>query len=126
MSDRWNDERPSPAGARRARRLRREMTVAERALWAALRTRDLKIRRQAPMGRYVADFVCHPARLVIEVDGYYHRNDVAQARDAERDAWLAERGYLVVRLDEKEIRERLAEVVERIVALVASRLDAGR
>jgi very-short-patch-repair endonuclease len=113
-------ERPAKTGVQRARRLRREMTVAERRLWTALRQRDLNIRRQAPMGPYVVDFVCHAARLVIEVDGYYHRSAERQAHDAERDAWRAERGYGVVRFDEKDVRERLPEVVERVVALATS------
>lgn len=68
------------------------------------------------MGPYVVDFVCHAARLVIEVDGYYHRTPAGQARDAERDAWLTARGYRILRIDEKDARERLIEIVDRIVA----------
>jgi very-short-patch-repair endonuclease len=125
VTERWTDERPVEAGVPRARRLRREMTVAERRLWQALRKRDLKIRRQAPMGGYVADFVCHVARLVIEIDGYYHQSPERQARDAERDAWLSERGYSVLRIAEKDARERVLETVELIVAEIASRSDGG-
>src|SRR5215472_4962854 len=55
-----------------SRRLRRSMTVDEDRLWQALRPLKANIRRQAPMGMYVVDFVCHAAKLAIEVDGYYH------------------------------------------------------
>jgi very-short-patch-repair endonuclease len=58
-----------------ARRLRRTMTRAECALWVELRRLPLKgthFRRQAPFGPFIADFLCHGARLIIEVDGGAH------------------------------------------------------
>ncbi len=116
VSGRWDGERPDARGVSRARALRRTQTVAERRLWEVLRKRKLGIRRQAPMGPYVVDFVCHAARLVIEIDGYYHGSDDARRKDAERDAWLRARGYRVIRFPEKEVRERLPEIAERIAA----------
>ncbi|MFI4974877.1 MAG: endonuclease domain-containing protein [Caulobacterales bacterium] len=84
---------------RAARRMRNDPTFTERQLWKALRSLDgFHFRRQAPMGPYVVDFVCHRSRLVIEADGGIHNVDVVAARDAARDAWLAGRGYRVVRL----------------------------
>nr|WP_082132299.1 endonuclease domain-containing protein [Luteimonas sp. FCS-9] len=86
-------------GAKRdaARRLRRDMTRAERALWRHLRMRQVegaRFRRQHPVGPYVVDFVCLARRLVIEVDGGQH---AGSASDAMRDAFLRMRGYRLLR-----------------------------
>ncbi len=78
----------------RARRLRRDETDAEKAIWRLLRNRQfstLKFRRQQPIGRYFVDFYCHERRLVIEIDGGQH----SVARDEERTAYL-ESGRLTV------------------------------
>ncbi len=80
----------------RARRLRREMTDAERKLWGALRHHrlaGLQFRRQAPCGPYIADFLCHAAMLVVEVDGATHSMDAERARHTPgrlvRGQWLS-------------------------------------
>jgi very-short-patch-repair endonuclease len=65
---------PSKA-LQRARRLRKDMTDAERALWRVLRDRRMagwRFRRQEPIDRYIVDFGCFEARLIIEVDGGQH------------------------------------------------------
>jgi very-short-patch-repair endonuclease len=83
-----------------ARRLRRDMTDAERKLWRRLRELSLPgthFRRQATIGRYFADFACHEKRLVIEVDGGGHNAAAQMASDAERTAFLEARGYHVLR-----------------------------
>ncbi|MGZ3315274.1 MAG: endonuclease domain-containing protein, partial [Caulobacteraceae bacterium] len=98
----------------RARRLRQAMTVDEDRLWQALRKLKVNIRRQAPMGPYVVDFVCHAGKLVIEVDGYYHSLPERQEKDAERDAWLNRQGYRVLRLSTAEVQGNLATVCDRI------------
>jgi len=77
--------------------MRREPTYAEKRLWKLLRNTDLHFRRQAPMGPYVVDFVCHQHRLVIELDGGVHNLPDVTARDAERELWLTGRGYRVMR-----------------------------
>jgi len=92
------------------------MTVSERVLWKALRALNLHIRRQAPIGRYVADFVHHGARLVIEVDSGWHDHFEAQLRDAERDAWLASQGYRVMRVRDGEAFGNPHLVAERVAA----------
>ena len=92
------------------------MTVDEERLWQALRKLKANIRRQAPMGPYVVDFVCHAAKLVIEVDGYYHSLPERQERDAERDAWLNRQGYRVLRIPTAEVQAGLATVCDRIEA----------
>ena len=106
----------SPATSR-ARRLRRDMTNAERKLWSALRDhrfRDLHFRRQAPCGPYVADFLCHAARLVIEVDGATHSTDSEIIRDLKRDAWFAANGFVVLRVTNAEVYAEFDGVLERI------------
>jgi Protein of unknown function (DUF559) len=72
--------------------MRREPTDAERKLWYLLRDRrfvGVKFRRQAPLGRYIVDFVCFQHKLVVEADGGQHYEDNA---DASRDSWLAQEG----------------------------------
>ena len=101
---------------RAARRLRNDPTFAERQLWQALRqVEGRRFRRQAPMGAYVVDFVCHGSRLIIEVDGGVHEMDAVAQRDAERDLWLAERGYQVLRLTNWEVLADIDAVVRRII-----------
>lgn len=102
----------------RARRLRREQTVAERLLWAELRALKMNFRRQAPVGRYVVDFVHVGAKLVLEVDGPHHETPEQSVRDAARDSWLESQGFRVLRVKERVVRERLSEVTERLAAIV--------
>ncbi|PIB93150.1 DNA methyltransferase [Caulobacter sp. FWC2] len=92
------------------------MTASERVLWKVLRALDLHIRRQAPIGRYIADFIHHGAKLVIEVDSGWHDHPEAQLRDAERDAWLAEQGYRVMRVRDGEAFGNPYRVAERVAA----------
>ena len=76
------------------------MTASEWRLWCNLRLRQLdgwKFRRQAPIGRYVVDFVCFAARLIVELDGSSH-DDVKDDYDERRHAWLISQGFRVVRL----------------------------
>ena len=80
-----------------AKKLRREVTDAETALWYRINRGQIegyKFRRQVPIGRYVADFACLDAGLVIEVDGGQHAES---ATDAIRDRYLASEGYRVLR-----------------------------
>jgi very-short-patch-repair endonuclease len=100
----------------RSRRLRQQQTVGERLLWEALRKLKLNIRRQAPIGPYIADFAHHSAKLVIEIDGYYHSLPERQASDAERDRWLAGQGYRVLRVSDRDVTNDLSAVVDRILA----------
>jgi very-short-patch-repair endonuclease len=100
-----------------AKRMRREPTYAEKQLWNLLRRTGLHFRRQAPMGHYVVDFVCHQHRLVIELDGGIHRLPEVAARDAEREVWLTGRGYRVMRFwNEQAPDEVLAMIFARLSA----------
>jgi very-short-patch-repair endonuclease len=90
-----------------ARQLRRHQTDAEKKLWLHLRNRHLggfKFRRQVPFGPYIADFCCLEARLIIELDGGYHRT--ITDRDSNRTEALAQIGYRVVRFTNDEVLSR--------------------
>jgi len=104
----------------RARRLRRDMTVAEKRLWDALRTLNLNIRRQTPIGRYIADFAHHASRLVIEVDGPHHEEIEAVEYDLERTAWLNDQGYRVLRFKTKDVTDDLPTVTAAIRSAILS------
>jgi very-short-patch-repair endonuclease len=83
--------------------MRSAPTDAERVLWRLLRAKrfaGFKFRRQAPLGRYIVDFVCLEKRLIIEADGGQHNGS---AQDAERDAWLTAQGFHVVRFWNHEV-----------------------
>lgn len=102
-----------------ARRLRQKQTDAEMGLWYHLRAKRLlgfKFRRQVALGRYIVDFVCHDAKLIIELDGGQHVDRVSA--DNERTAWLAEQGFRVVRFWNHEVFKNREAVLERIAALL--------
>jgi very-short-patch-repair endonuclease len=99
-----------------ARMLREAMTDAERALWYRLRAKRLlgwKFRRQQPIGNYIVDFVCHEAKLVIELDGGQHveRADA----DARRTAWLESQGFRVLRFWNDAVLKETDAVLEEIL-----------
>jgi len=103
-----------------ARRLRRNLTIAERKLWRHLRSRSLagfKFVRQEPIGPYVVDFVCREKRLVVEVDGGQHADN---KRDAIRDQWLAEHRYRVLRFWNNEVLGNIEGVWETIFAAASA------
>ena len=80
-----------------ARRLRKNMTDAERKLWSALRDRrfdNYKFRRQVPVGHYIVDFVDFEHRLIVEIDGGQHSGSV---KDVTRDAWFISQGFRTMR-----------------------------
>jgi len=100
-----------------ARKLRRTQTDAERVLWLRLRDRRLngwKFKRQAPIDRYVADFCCPDARLIIELDGGQH--STSEEADAKRTAVLESCGYLVLRFWNNDVMKNMDGVLEEIVA----------
>jgi very-short-patch-repair endonuclease len=95
------------------------MTGAEAKLWAEIRDHrffDAGFRRHVPIGPYVADFVCHSARLVIEVDGDQHGTEQAEAYDGRRTAYLERAGYRVVRFSNGEVFHAFEGVMHQIGA----------
>ena len=113
--------------AQRAKSLRQAMSSPEIGLWLALRERPvgLKFRRQHPSGPYVADFYCHEARLVIEIDGSAHDCGDRPERDAVRDRWFAERGLRVFRVPARNVLADCDGVVRGIVALATEHLTGA-
>ena len=100
-----------------ARRLRRDQTGAKRKLWFRLRDRRLrgwKFRRQLPIDRFVVDFCCESARLIIELDGGQHAE--RSAADAQRTAALEARGNLVLRFWNNDVLQNMDGVLQTIIA----------
>jgi very-short-patch-repair endonuclease len=99
----------------RAKRLRRDQTDAERKLWMHLRSRQMngfKFRRQQPIGRYIVDFFCPESRLVLELDGGHHADQV-QA-DQRRTEFLTKAGYRVLRFWDNEVLTDTEAVLQKI------------
>ena len=101
----------------RAKNLRRTMTRAETLLWRHLkanRLAGLGFRRQSPMGDYIADFVAHSCKLVVEVDGESHDFEERIRYDDRRDQWFASRGYRVLQFTNDDVMKNLEGVVTAI------------
>ena len=118
----------TPVMTKRARRLRREPTDAEKKLWRALR-RDqldgLSFRRQHPVAPYVLDFYCRTAPLAIEVDGGQHA-DATKEHDVRRSAFLAAKGIAVVRFWNNDVLSNLEGVLSEIVRIASARVTPSR
>jgi very-short-patch-repair endonuclease len=107
---------PSEGAHRRARILRREMTEAEKRLWRMLRSRQTegyRFRRHVPIGGFIADFVCHAARLIVEIDGGQH--DLISEEETTRTRFLESEGYRVLRFWNNEVLEN-PEGVRSVIA----------
>jgi very-short-patch-repair endonuclease len=105
-------DRETPA---RARRLRREATAAEKKLWRRLRNEQIpgfKFRRQQPIGRFIVDFFCPDAKMIVEIDGDTHAGQ--EAYDASRTGWLTKQGYRVIRFVNADVLHHLDTVLETI------------
>jgi very-short-patch-repair endonuclease len=98
----------------RAKQLRRAMMRAETMLWRHLKAHRLTalgFRRQSPMGNYIADFVAHSRKLIVEVDGESHDFEERIRHDGRRDEWFASRGYRVLRFTNDDVMKNLEGVV---------------
>jgi len=98
-----------------AKTLRRTMTDAEQKLWYNLRAHRFmgkKFKRQKPVGRYVVDFVCLEEKLIIELDGGQHAENLEY--DQERDSWLRSQGYTVLRFWNNQLMSETESVLEQI------------
>ena len=113
---------PSAGAGERARNLRRDMTEAEQRLWQMLRSRQTegyRFRRQVPIGGFIADFVCHAARLIVEIDGGQH--DPSSEAEASRTRFLEAEGYRVLRFWNNEVLDN----PEGVRAAIADALHQG-
>jgi very-short-patch-repair endonuclease len=99
--------------------LRTHETLAERRLWQQLRRKrigNLRFRHQYRIGRYIVDFVCLQARLIVEVDGPSH--ELTGGRDEVRTRWLIAQGFRVIRFSNEDVLFNLEGVVRTIQAEV--------
>jgi len=109
-----------------ARRLRREMTDAEKHLWYRLRGKQIvgvQFYRQKAIGSYVVDFYGPAAKLVIEIDGSQHSEPESVGRDQVRTDHLSARGLLVIRFDNRQVLLETDAVLNRIFDIVQERLS---
>lgn len=121
----WGDEGDFLAGKlrqiprvllERSRELREAQTPVEQILWECIRDRRLdnfKFRRQHNIGRYIADFYCQKARLVIELDGEIHQEQ--PERDRARDSWMSENNLTVLRFQNKQVLDDLEATLQSIL-----------
>ena len=101
-----------------SRRLRQEMTDAEKKLWSELRGRQLRgyqFYRQKPIGNFIVDFYCPKAKLVIELDGGQHYSEQEQAEDRQRDDFLQSAGLRVLRFSDRDVFENMSGLIEKIM-----------
>jgi very-short-patch-repair endonuclease len=110
-----------------ARALRKNSTDAERILWSELRDHRLigvSFRRQVPIENYIADFLCHAARLVIELDGGQHFADDQERADTARSAVIEAKGFRVLRFSNHDVMTNRAGVLETIVSAIEASTPA--
>ena len=104
------------------KKLRKTMTPTEIILWEILRDRrfkGLKFRRQVNIGPYIADFLCIQHRLIVEIDGSSH--DDRKEYDQDRDTYLQEHGYYVLRVTNRDIFEDIDSFLQQIVNAIHSK-----
>jgi very-short-patch-repair endonuclease len=102
----------------RAKKLRREMTPAEKILWQHLKGNKLNrlhFRRQQIVHGYFADFYCHQHELIVELDGGIH--EFQKEYDAEREEYLIALGFRIIRFTNEEIKNNLNSVLQKIVEI---------
>lgn len=98
-----------------ARKLRDEMTKQEKQLWYGfLRMHQRKFYKQKIIGNFIADFYCHVARLVVEVDGSQHYTEKGLADDYERTKILNYMNIKVIRFTNREVNENFVAVCQMI------------
>ena len=102
----------------KARELRNNMTPQEKKLWNILRKRNirnLKFRRQYPIGDYIVDFICNEKKLIIEVDGGQHNEASSIEYDSKRTEFLNSKGYVVIRFWNNEVDSNIEGVYLEIL-----------
>ena len=110
-----------------AKELRRNMTAEERHLWFDfLRTYPVKFTRQKILCRYIADFYCPQAKLVIELDGSQHYEDNEIEKDSERTKYLEQYGLKVIRIPNNEVKQNFQSVCEYIDIVVKKRIEKSQ
>jgi len=103
-----------------AKQLRNKKTPAEEVMWMHLRKgiSGYKFRRQHPIGTYIADFFCHKAKLIVEIDGSIHNNDEIKKNDFIRESDLEKLGYTIGRFTNDEVSKQIETVLNKISEIV--------
>jgi very-short-patch-repair endonuclease len=110
----------------RSQTLRKNMTKEERLLWNCfLKKYPLQFRRQYVIGNYIADFYCHKAKLVVELDGSGHYEQKAIQRDIARTQYLESQGLQVLRFTNLEVTRQFRCVCEAIDTQAKKRFPRG-
>ncbi|NET87842.1 MAG: DUF559 domain-containing protein [Kamptonema sp. SIO1D9] len=108
-------QKVSSAKVKRAKELRSQMTKEEQILWHHLRANRLNgfhFRRQQIIDGFIADFYCHAAGLIVEIDGKIHDEQVEY--DEERDRIISSKGLILLRIKNEEVKQNLESILERI------------
>lgn len=105
-----------------AKELRKNLTHAELILWGYLKQRPQghKFRRQHPISNYIADFYAHSLKLIIEVDGSVHADEIVFLNDIERQSDLEKKGISFLRFTNEEVETSLEIVVSKIEEYIKS------
>lgn len=107
-----------------AKTLRKNMTDEEKHLWYDfLKGYSIRFYRQKVLGKYIADFYCSKAKLVIEIDGSQHYDDIGLAYDKRRTEFIEKYDLTVLRIPNNEIRENFNNVCEYIDFTVKQRIS---
>ncbi len=116
------------AASRNAKALRRTTTDAEKRLWLHLRRalalQGTHFRRQVPLGAFIADFCCHGAKLIVEIDGDQHGANDAIAYDAKRTAYLEAQGFRVLRFTNLQVFREINMVIDTVAHAIET--SSGR
>jgi len=101
----------------RRKELRKNLTPAEAYLWTHLKAKKLDGRRfqkQHSIDNYIVDFYCASEKLIVELDGEVHNNPTAEENDKQRDCYLEQLGYTVLRFENKMVFDPLSQVLQEI------------
>ena len=107
----------------RAKELRKEATKQENHLWYDfLKSYPVRFQRQKTIDYFIADFYCHAAKLIIELDGSQHYEEQGLERDKERTAILEQYGVMVLRFSNRDIERNFQGVCKTIELAVKERM----
>ena len=108
----------------RAQKLRKQMTPTERKLWYCfLKDHPVKFYRQRVIGDYIADFYCSKAKLVVEIDGYFHYSEERKYYEQKRDFFLRKNGFRTLRFTNANVDEDFQDVCRIIDCAVREKLN---
>lgn len=107
-----------------AKQLRNTMTDAETVLWMQVRNgiSGCKFRRQHPIGPFIADFYCHKAKLVVEIDGTIHKLSEVKQADEDKEDFLVQNGYSLLRFSNKQVMTSIEYILQAITQTISNNI----